>query len=128
MNNKVIKSFLDIATEHGQAKKENALQRASLGLNEMKANGLTINFNSLANYTKVSKAWLYRHPQIRQAVLNIREQGSNQKRTPDPNKLLKKKIDELSKVKQKLSMLEKENKQLKEQLEIVYGELHLKTI
>lgn len=127
MNNETLVGLQKIATEHGQVKKENALKRALLGLNEMKENGLTINFNSLANYTKVSKAWLYRHPQIREAVLNIREQESIQKRTTDPKRILKKKDDELAKIKQKLSILEKENKQLKEQLEIVYGELHRKS-
>lgn len=125
MSKKAI-SFQKIASEHAEHKKQDATNRALLALEEMKAKGLVINFNSLANYANVSKAWLYRHPDIRQQVNAAREEYKTPKRTTDPAKILKRKEAEIETLKKKLAKLTCENKGLKQQLEVIYGELHNK--
>lgn len=124
MSNKAASSFQKMVSEHAKIKKKETSQRALVALEEMKAKKLVINFNSLANYAGISKAWLYRHPDLRAQVLAIREQAPVSSRAPDWDKLLKKKETEITQLKQKITSLEKANKELKVQLEIVYGELH----
>ena len=103
-----------------------ALERALQALEEMKANNLVINFNSLANYAKVSKAWLYRNKNLRKEISDLREYNLNH-RASNPACLLSLKDKEIALLKQKIIILEKEKKKLREQIEIVYGQLHNNT-
>lgn len=118
-------SFQSIASEHAKLKKNDASQKAFSALEDMKAKGLIINFNSLANYSGVSKAWLYRNTEIKNKIIAIRE-NSSAKRMTDPTKIIKKKEAEIAKLKKKLTQLEQVNKNLTVQLEVLYAELYQK--
>jgi hypothetical protein len=118
--------FQKMAVKQAEIKKTEATKRALAALEEMKIKKLVINFNSLANFANVSKAWLYRHPELREQIISAREQSEIPKRTTDPEKIIQKREIEIARLKFNLARLEKENKKLKAQLEVVYGELHKK--
>jgi uncharacterized protein YceH (UPF0502 family) len=75
----------------------------------------------------VSTAWLYQHPEIRERIEHLREQrslhaGSAPKmRASDASK------DAMqTALRQRVKQLEAENRELKQQLEVVYGQLYKK--
>lgn len=127
MGDKLHHDFKKLVSERARAKHSSTLERVLLALNEMKDNHLIINFNSLANYANVSKAWLYRNATIRKQIIDLRGVEESKKRSPDFTAALAKKDKEISVLQDQLTKLQKLNKKLKEQLEIVYGELHKNT-
>jgi hypothetical protein len=127
MDKDVHKVFKEMVKIQAHKKTTATLDRTLQALSEMKANNLVINFNSLANYAKVTKAWLYRNADIRKEILGLRDQIPIKKRSTDLTRVIAKKGAEVDKLKQKIITLENINKKLREQLEVVYGELHKKT-
>ncbi|QDX94367.1 transposase [Brevibacillus laterosporus] len=86
----------------------------------------SINFNSVASESGVSKATLYNNPELRQRIESLRLQ---QAQIPTP-KQLKLEMNENNKdamiasLKRRLKKMEDENKQLREQLKIAYAEVY----
>ena len=87
-----------------------------------------INFNSVANESGVTKKTLYDHKNIRERIEILRYQQSQ---VPTPSQV-KREMDDNNKdaiiasLKRKIKRLEEENKELKEQLKINYGEIYNK--
>lgn len=126
MSKNACQTFKEIVKIQSHKKTTVTLERTLHALEEMKANNLVINFNSLANYAKISKAWLYRNADIRKEIVDLRSQMPIKKRTTDLTRIIAKKDAQIGKLKQKITELTNSNKRLKEQLEIIYGELHKK--
>lgn len=88
----------------------------------------SINFNSVASESGVSKATLYNNPKIRERIDSLRQQQA-QALTP---KQIKREIDENNKdaiiasLKRKIKKLEEDNKELREQLKVAYAEVYKK--
>ena len=83
-----------------------------------------INFNSVSSTAKVSKSWLYNTPEIRRRIETLREaqqNGDRRNKKQIPIKEESANIALIATLKLKIKKLEKENKQLREQIEIVYG-------
>lgn len=93
----------------------------------MKANEY-INFNAVANEAGVAKATLYNHPDLRKRIEVLRQQQSQ---GPTP-KHVKRDMNEKNKdavidsLKRKIKKLEDDNKQLRDQLKVVYAEIYKK--
>lgn len=87
-----------------------------------------INFNSVANESGVTKKTLYDNKNIRERIEILRYQQSQ---VPTPSQV-KREMDNNNKdaiiasLKRKIKRLEEENKELKEQLKINYGEIYNK--
>lgn len=87
-----------------------------------------INFNSVANESGVTKKTLYDNKNIRERIEILRYQQSQ---VPTPSQV-KREMDDNNKdaiiasLKRKIKRLEEENKELKEQLKINYGEIYNK--
>ncbi len=85
-----------------------------------------INFNSVANESGVTKATLYNNQEIKERIEGLRLQQS---KVPTPAQV-KREMDDNNKdaiiasLKRKIKKLEEENKRLKEQVKINYGELY----
>lgn len=98
------------------------LKHTEIIIDKMLHDKQPISFNRIAVTAGVSKAWLYRHPTLRIKIENLRTQqlaySNNQSQESNDaiNNLLK----------QRIKKLETENAKLRKQLEIVYGELHLR--
>lgn len=85
-----------------------------------------INFNSISQESGLTKATLYNNADIRERIETLRYQQSQ---VPTPAQV-KREMDENNKdaliasLKRKIKKLEEENKQLKEQLKISYGDIY----
>jgi hypothetical protein len=103
------------------------MQRAEEGIRRLLQEGRPVNFNTVAETAQISPAWLYQHSEIRLRIEHLREQQSTQTRS-----LLKTKASDASKdamlatLRQRVKQVESENRELRRQLEIVYGQLYKK--
>ncbi len=85
-----------------------------------------INFNSVSQESGLTKATLYNNTDIREKIEALRQQ---QAQVPTPAQI-KREMNENNKdaiiasLKRKIKKLEEENKQLKEQLKITYGDIY----
>lgn len=80
-----------------------------------------ISFSAIAKITNVSKAWLYRHTDLRKKIEELRlQQATSLKLLANDSQVALVKT-----LKNRIKKLEAENNELRKQLEVVYGELHI---
>jgi hypothetical protein len=102
-------------------------QRADEGIRHLLQEGRPVNFQTVAEAAHISTAWLYQHPEIRGRIEHLREQ-----RFLPTGAAPKMKASDASKdamqvaLRQRVKQLEAENRELKLQLEVVYGQLYKK--
>lgn len=106
-------------------KREETLNKVLDALKIMQEESLSINFNSVSNFTGVTKAWLYKQPDIKELILKTRGTSNNI--------LMKEQAIQLSLKNKQIDILTKQNKQLRlqinelrQQLEVSYAELYKK--
>ena len=109
--------------EAAQNKRNNAYARVAIALEGLHKEGLAITFSGIARAASVTKAWLYRQPELRAKIEKLRASTLQQPREPRINSL-ESKDAMISHLKNRTRSLESENAELRKQLEIVYGELH----
>jgi predicted nuclease with TOPRIM domain len=86
------------------------------------------NINSVASEAGVAKATLYNNQELRDQIETLRQQHAQ---APTP-KQIKREINDSNKdaiiesLKRRIKKLEKENKQLREQLKVAYAEVYKK--
>ena len=86
----------------------------------------SINFNSVANESGITKTTLYNNKDIKERIETLRHQ---QAQVPTPSQVKREMNDNnkdaiISSLKRKIKRLEEENKELKEQVKINYAELY----
>jgi hypothetical protein len=109
------------------SKKEAALKKTDAAISALLKEKAAINFNAVAEKAGVSKAWLYRETAVAERIKRLRNQQSNNvqkahkesERASDASKGAL-----VTTLKARVKELESENKELKKQLEIIYGKLH----
>lgn len=88
----------------------------------------SINFNSVANESGLTKSTLYNNIDIRERIETLRQQ---QAQVPTPSQV-KREMDDnnkdaiISSLKRKIKRLEEENKELRDQIKINYAEIYKK--
>lgn len=86
----------------------------------------TINFNSIANESGITKATLYNTPNIKERIEGLRLQQS---KVPTPSQV-KRQMDDNNKdamiasLKRRIKKLQEENKELREQLKVSYADIY----
>jgi hypothetical protein len=101
------------------------IQRADEAIRLLLQEQRPINFKTVAEIAGVTTAWLYREKNIKQQIFHLRQQPGSQKLTPQ----VKAPASEQSKdqiiaaLKTRVKELNEEVRDLKQRLEIVYGEL-----
>jgi plasmid maintenance system antidote protein VapI len=103
-----------------------AITLAEKTINEMIATERNITFESVSKLAKLSRTFLYNQPKLRKQIEQLRRQQHGEKNLP--KKTHNKYNMKIEKLLQRNKLLEMENCQLKKQLEILYGELHVKQI
>lgn len=108
-------------------KKKTTLKKTESALSELLKVNALINFNTVAEKAGVSKAWLYRETVIADRIKRLRDQQANQE--PKAYKEAQRASDAsksalVTTLKARVKELESENRELKKQLEVVYGKLH----
>ncbi|EJS05765.1 DUF6262 family protein [Bacillus mycoides] len=109
-------------------RKANTYQKVDEAIKRLIKANEKINFNSVSFEANVSKATLYNNKDFRSRIETLREQQSQ---VPTP-KQIKRKMNENNKdaliaaLKRKNKKLAEENKQLREQLKVAYGDVYKK--
>src|SRR5215470_4171829 len=109
---------------HAQARRQAALERAERAIQSLFAQGRPINFSTVARAASVSTAWLYQQAPLKARIEQLRSGSAlpalraGQARASDDSKAMI-----ISTLRQRVEHLEKENRDLRKQLEVVYGEL-----
>lgn len=112
---------------NAQQRHQQAAHRADEGIRRLLQEGRPVNFHTVAETAHVSTAWLYQHPEIRERIEHLRGQPSLQVGSAP-----KMKASDASKeamqaaLRQRVKQLEAENRELKQQLEVVYGQIYKK--
>tara|TARA_R110000868_G_scaffold395739_2_gene667608 strand:+ start:1507 stop:1905 length:399 start_codon:yes stop_codon:yes gene_type:complete len=118
-NNKIM--ALQNATN---AKREKTFLKVKTVLKVMQTKSLPINFESVAKLSGVSKTWLYKELLIAAEIKRLRKKEGTINRMLDYKSMLDKKDDELIELKARNKVLNEQVRRLKDQLEVVHGELY----
>lgn len=119
---------VDGLRQNAQKKRQEALNKVEQGIRQLLKEGKPINFQSVAGAANVSKAFLYKEPDIKERVEQLRQQGAEKK--PE----LRQKASDASKdsmirtLRERLKKLEAENQELRKQVEVAYGLAHSNTL
>jgi hypothetical protein len=108
-------------------KQEQTIARALTALDSMQKNNSPISFQSVAEFASVSKTWLYSNQELRHKIEQLRDKSGTPKRLTDLQILLQKKEAHIKELELQVKQQAEKLKQLKSQLEVVYGELYKKS-
>ena len=106
-----------------QSRSNETMSRATLAIRQMKSEEVEINFRSVATQAGVSTAWLYRTKPMRDRIMKARTTSpaaageTLQSRQRLPHERI------VATLRLRIKTLEDGNRELKEQLEAVYGRL-----
>lgn len=107
-----------------QLRHQQAEQRADEGIRRLLQEGRSVNFNTVSEVAHVSPAWLYQHPEVRKRIEYLREQPQTRKASSPQTRASTASKDAIcTALRQRVKHLEEENAKLKEQMEVLYGQL-----
>lgn len=105
-----------------QKKRQEAFNKVEEGIQALIKEKRVINFNTVAEVADVSKAWLYKEPEIRQRIEHLREQRSPCKKTLGKHRASDGSLQRVVQIlKERIKRLEAENQNLRRQNEVAYG-------
>lgn len=104
-------------------KREMTLQKVLDALKIMQSQSIAINFNSVSNFSGVTKQWLYNNESIKELINDLRSRSNNMLMKDQAVQLSikNKEIDTLTKQNR---LLRKQIEGLKKQLEVAYAEIY----
>jgi hypothetical protein len=111
-----------------ESRKASTFQKVDEAIQRLIRASEIINFNSVASEAGVSKATLYNHKELRERIEGLRKQQTH---SPTP-KQIKREINDNNKdaiiasLQRKIKKLDCENKQLRNQLKVAYGDIYKK--
>ncbi len=110
---------------HAQQKRESAIKRTESAIARLIKDKRPVNFKTVSEESGVSRTWLYKEPEIKDRINQIKNKQTNKscsKRKID-NQLNNQAIDpsQIDEFKTKIKKLETENYALRNHLEVVYG-------
>ena len=114
--------------EYALKRSQMALEKVDKAIRELSLTEHKINFNSVSQFSGVSKTFLYNNKEIKKRIEELRDKQVNKTINQ------RAKYDKTSKTKdiiimakdKKIKELKEENKKLKEQLEVLRGKLYEK--
>ncbi len=110
-----------------QNKRDATLKRAEKTIKALVKAKKPINFTSVAETANVSKAWLYREISIADRIRRIRDQ-QQPVRIPPPKESQRASVASKDAIiialKERIKKIESENRELRKQLEVAYGQIH----
>ena len=108
-----------------QLRHQQTVLRAEEGIRCLLQEGRPLNFNTVAQTAGVSPAWLYQHPEMRQRIEHLRAEPHTRTGQPSKTKTSDASKDAmLTTLRQRVKQVEAENRELRQQLEVVYGQLY----
>lgn len=109
-------------------RRQNTIERVKQAIENLIKKNSPINFNSVSKAAQVGKPWLYKENCVRQQIESLRQQTrmTKQKIAAPKSQLASDKSKDhiITMLKEKIRSVEGENKKLKQQIEILYGQLY----
>lgn len=110
--------------DNAQRKRQEAYSRTDKAIQQLLKERKTINFNTVAQASGVSKAWLYKEPDIKARIEHLREQNQGAKKAPPQQRTSDASKDALIKnLKVRIKQLEATNRELRSSNEVAYGQI-----
>lgn len=107
-----------------QEKRKETFERLEKGIQSLIKERKVINFNTVAAAAGVSKAWLYREPEVKARIEQLRKQATPKKEVPAAQKASDASKDALIKtLRERIKKIEAENQDLRRQNEVAYGQV-----
>jgi hypothetical protein len=105
-------------------RRQDTIKRVNTAIHILLSERKTINFNSVAKTANVGKTWLYKEADIKEIILKYRDKNSEQKITNKSNQSSNASKESLLRMLQnRVKEVEIENRELKKQIGILYGQL-----
>jgi hypothetical protein len=116
---------VDGLRKSAQLRHQQALQRAEEGIRRLLHDGRPVNFNTVAEVAHVSTAWLYQQTELRERIEHARTQYTA-RALPSPKTRASDASKEamLAALRLRVKQVEAENRELKHQVEVLYGQLY----
>jgi hypothetical protein len=92
-------------------------------IQSLAAENKVINFNSVAKAANVGKTWLYKESDIKEKILKYREHKDQKISNKQISSSAASKENILQMLRNRIKEIEAENRELKKQIEILYGQL-----
>ncbi len=105
-----------------KTKRSVALTNAHQAIDALLENQQAINFNKVSRVAKVSKAWLYRQPELREKIYQLRDHQQAENKFISIKQLQAKEA-KIAALSARLQSIRAENLKLKKQIEKIYGKL-----
>ncbi len=105
------------------ARKEDARERVDKSIKKLEKIGAKINFHTIAREAKVSVSYLYKYPELKQEIAELRNKQSH---LPLPAKPVSSKSHNkvVSRLKERIQRLEKDNQELRRKNEALAGQVY----
>lgn len=100
------------------------IERVTDAIKVMQEKNIPINFQSVAKYSAASKTCLYREAKIKAKINSLRSKDGVIKRTTNLHTKIQKKDIKITTLINKIKILEKKILDMKNQLEVAYGEIY----
>lgn len=105
--------------QNAQKKREETFEKFESAIRQLMKEKRRINFNTVVEVSGISKAWLYKEPEIRTRIEQLRKQGNGGKQAPVKRQISDPSKDALLKTfKERIKKLEAENQDLRRQNEM----------
>lgn len=106
------------------ARKEDSLKRVNEALNNLKKRRDKINFHSVAREANLSVSYLYKYPEIKQRIAEIRNEQSLMPHEEFKSQLSPSGVKVQARLKERIKSLEKDNKELRRKNEALAGQVY----
>ncbi|PEQ31172.1 transposase [Bacillus cereus] len=114
------KSIVQLAKEKSKKTKE----KVDRVISQLALSGETINFNTVSKVAEVSKSWLYKQEDVRERIELLRGQQIKRKYVVTQHKSPRSEEVLIKTLKNRLKVLEEENKIFKKQIQELYGQVY----
>lgn len=117
----------DAIVKMAQEKSQKTVERVEQTISKLVVEGKQVNFNIISREADVSKSWLYSKPNIRKRIEDLRGRqisSAKVKKKSTKNRSEASKDAIIVAFKERIKELENENQQLKQQLQVLYGEVY----
>ena len=113
--------------ENAQKKRLRTIEKTEKAIDKLLKEKKNVNFRAVSKAANVSKSWLYKEKSIAKRIVNIRDRQqppqsavprNSQKASDDSKSAM------IRALKERIKKLEEENRALKKQLEVAYGQIH----
>jgi hypothetical protein len=105
------------------ARKEDARKRVDKAIERLEKTGGKINFHTIAREANLSVSYLYKYPELKQHIAELRNKQSHL--PPPPKPVSSKSHDRvLARLKERIKKLEKDNRELRRKNEALAGQVY----